>query len=171
MQVSRRSAVAALSVAALAGSATTAVNALGHEGGGEHRSHEGRTLLEATLAPSVPTDPALNGANAGGAPWVLRRGEARLRADGRFDVRFRGLVIPVAPGNGTPGPVVTVTASLYCGASTMATGTTPAAPISRDGDATLEGTVIVPAKCLAPTVLVHPNGNAAVYIAASGFGG
>jgi hypothetical protein len=29
--------------------------------------------------------------------------------------------------------------------------------------------VTVPARCLAPVVLVHPNGNGARYIAASGF--
>jgi hypothetical protein len=28
----------------------------------------------------------------------------------------------------------------------------------------------VPAKCLAPSVLIHPNGAGAVYIAANGFG-
>ena len=31
--------------------------------------------------------------------------------------------------------------------------------------------VTVPAKCLQPTVLVHPNGAATTYIAATGFGG
>jgi hypothetical protein len=29
--------------------------------------------------------------------------------------------------------------------------------------------VTVPARCLAPVVLVHPNGNPAAYIAATGF--
>lgn len=131
----------------------------------------GRALLEQTLAPSVPTDPMLNGNAAGGAPWVLRRGEAKLRGDGTLRVEVRGLVIPVAPGNGTPGPVVTVSASLYCGGSATAQGTTPQAPISRAGDAVMAGPVPVPAKCLAPTALVHPNSATTTYIAASGFGG
>jgi hypothetical protein len=106
----------------------------------------------------------------GGAPWVLRRGEARLRRDGRLAVRVRGLVIPVPPGDGTPGPVMTVSASLYCGNDTTAVGTTPSVPISRSGDARMAGKFSLPAKCLAPVALVHPNGGAA-YIAASGFGG
>jgi hypothetical protein len=128
-------------------------------------------VLKTALAPSVPSDPTLHGAAAGGAPWVLRRGEARLRRDGRLAVRVRGLVIPVAPGNGTPGPVTTVNASLYCGNDTTAVGTTPSVPISRAGDARMTGQFTLPAKCLAPVVLVHPNANGAAYIAASGFGG
>jgi hypothetical protein len=174
MRVSKRTAVALLATAALAGSGATAVGALGHDGGGargDHRDHGGATVLKTTLAPSVPNDPGLHGAAAGGAPWVLRRGEARLRRDGRLAVRVRGLVIPGAPGNGTPGPVTTVNASLYCGTDTTAVGTTPSVPISRAGDARMVGQFTLPAKCLAPVVLVHPNGNGAAYIAASGFGG
>lgn len=174
MRVSKRTAVSLLATAALAGSGATAVGALGHDGNGargNHRDRGGATVLNTTLAPSVPNDPALHEVAAGGAPWVLRRGEARLRRGGRLTVRVRGLVIPVAPGNGTPGPVTTVNASLYCGNDTMAAGTTPSVPISRAGNARMAGQFTLPAKCLAPVVLVHPNGNGAAYIAASGFGG
>lgn len=167
MQISKGTAVAILSAAALAGSAATAVSAAGSKGGGKSTGHRGAALLDSSLAPSVPSDPKLNGAAAGNVPWMLSKGEARLRRDGRLRVRIRGLVIP---GNGTPGPVMTVSASLYCGAATTAVGTTPSVPISLSGDAELQGQVSVPAKCLAPTVLVHPNGNPAAYIAASGFG-
>jgi hypothetical protein len=169
MRLSRGRAVAVLSVAALAGSATTAVRAAGHDTG-DHGRHRGEALLNTSLAPSVPSDPVLSGASAGGAPWVLTRGTARLGRDGDFRVRIRGLVIPTAPGNGTPGPVMTVSASLYCGAATTATGTTPSVPISRSGDADIAAQLSVPAKCLAPSVLIHPNGAGAVYIAANGFG-
>jgi len=178
MQLSRRRAVTALTVAAMAGSGATAVTAAGHDsgnrgprGGDRHRHGRGEVLLTTTLAPSVPTDPALNGAAAGGAPWVLKRGEAVLTRRGELLVSVRGLVIPVAPFNGTPGPVKTVFASLYCGGSSTAQGSTASVPISMGGDAFMQGSVTVPAKCLAPTVLVHPNGIATVYIAASGFGG
>jgi hypothetical protein len=173
MQLSKRRAVAVLTAAALAGSATTAVSAAGHggsDGGDGSGGHGGRALLDTSLAPSVPSDPVLNGASAGGAPWVLQRGDAVLKRDGRLVVRIRGLVIPTAPGNGTPGPVMTVSASLYCGGASTATGTTPSVPISSGGDASMEGPVSLPAKCLTPTVLIHPNGAAGVYIAATGFG-
>jgi hypothetical protein len=169
MHLSTGRAVAVLSVAAIAGSATTAVSAAGHETG-DHGRHHGGALLNTSLAPSVPGDPVLNGASAGGAPWVLTRGTARLDRDGDLRVRISGLVIPTAPSNGTPGPVLTVSASLYCGAATTATGTTPSVPISREGDADVTAHLSVPAKCLAPSVLIHPNGAGAVYIAANGFG-
>jgi hypothetical protein len=168
MQVSRRAAVAMLATAALGGSALTAVSALGH--GGSASKHHAKVSFETPLAPSVPADPALHGVAAGGAPWVLRRGDAELSGRGRLDVRVRGLVIPAPAGNGTAGPVMTVSASLYCGTDTTAVGTTPAAPISPSGNARMRGRLTLPAKCLAPVVLVHPNGNAAAYIAASGFG-
>jgi hypothetical protein len=169
MQVSTRAAVAALSTAALAGSAVAGAGALADGGHGHHGHHGGVKLFASAVAPSVPADPAIHGAAAGGLPWVLRSGSTDLRRDGRLSVRVRGLVIP---GMGTPGPVKTVSASLYCGADTTAAiGTTPAAPLSMAGDARIAGRLTLPAKCLAPIVLVHPNGAAGAYIATSGFGG
>jgi hypothetical protein len=172
MHVSSRSALALLTASALAGSSATAVSAFGDGGGSDHHRRDGdATVLKTAMAPSIPTDPAIHAVAAGGAPWVLRSGESRLRRDGRLSVRVRGLVIPVAPGNGTPGPVTTVTASLYCGADTTAAGTVGPAQISRAGDARITGRLTPPAKCLGAIVLVHPNGIAAAYIAASGFEG
>jgi hypothetical protein len=172
MQLTRSSALAALAASALAGSAATAISALADHGRHGRHGHDD-SGLRSSLAPSVPADPALHGVAAGGAPWVLRAGEVRLRDDGRLRLRVRGLVIPTAPGNGTPGPVTTITASLYCGADTTmdAVGTSGSVPISRRGDARLSARFTLPAKCLAPVVLVHPNGNAAAYIAADGLNG
>ena len=125
----------------------------------------------------MPTDPAFHGVAAGGAPWVLKEGSVRLSGHG-LDLRVRGLVIPVAPGNGTPGPVNTISASLYCGADmdpTTDMDTTPAAttgqvPINRDGDARIrDDSFDVPPTCLSPVVLVNPNGIATLYIAVDGW--
>jgi hypothetical protein len=190
MHVTKRAAIAALTAAAFAGSSITAVSALGnkgehngnggHNGQGEHRGfdehhgfgqHRGNTLFDTTLAPTVPTDPALHGNAAGGAPWVLRFGEARLRQDGRLDVKIRGLVIPAPTGNGTPGPVKTVQAALYCGDDTTAAATSPQVPLSTAGDARIRASLTLPAKCLAPALLIQPNGSSSVYITANGFGG
>jgi hypothetical protein len=183
MHVSRRTAVAALAMAALGGSATTAVGALGHDRGPEHHRgdhrrgdrdrHDG-TLLATTLAPAVPAasgGPTLNGIAPGGVPWVLNRGAATLSRHGELRAFVRGLVIPPPTGTGTPGPVTTVFASLYCDGSSTPVGSTPSVPLSMAGNASMSGKVTVPAKCLAPLVLVHPNGSGAAYIAASGFGG
>jgi hypothetical protein len=161
--------VAALSTALAVG----AMSALGDEGGhGKgHDEHHGGQLIRENLAPSVPDDPAFHGVIPGNAPWVLKSGSVRI--DGHsLDLRVRGLVIPVAPGNGTPGPVTTISASLYCGSDmdTMAAATTGQVPISRDGDARIrDRSFEVPSTCLAPVILVNPNGLANLYITVDGW--
>jgi len=145
-------------------------NDQGHNGNGQGSGHgNGNTLLRSTLAPSVPGDPTFHGVNPGGAPWVLQRGEVRLKRNGQFRLRLQGLVIPNPPGDNTPGPVTTVNSSLYCGADTTAAATTDTVPISRQGDASINTTISVPATCLAPLILVHPNGIAAAYISLEGW--
>ncbi|HEY6638574.1 MAG TPA: hypothetical protein VIZ61_12895 [Solirubrobacterales bacterium] len=156
--------------ALLAALAVGALSALGSDGG-HGKGHPGGQLIRESLAPSVPTDPTFHGVAPGGSPWVLKEGSVRLSGD-RLDLRVKGLVIPVAPGNGTPGPVNTISASLYCGADsdTMAAATTGQVPIGRDGDARIrDNSFDVPSTCLAPVILVNPNGSAANYIAVDGW--
>src|SRR3954466_14011015 len=166
MWVSKR-ALLVVSVAAIAAmSLALAVGAFGHRGGG----HGGGTLLKSSLAPSVPADPPFHGVAAGAAPWGLQRGEVQLKRS-RLELRVRGLVIPTAPGNGTPGPVNAIGASLYCGADadTAPADTTGQVPISRRGDARIrDRSFDVPDTCLAPVILVHPNGDTTHYIAVDG---
>ena len=174
MRISRRvpftifvAAVAALSTALVVG----ALSALGSDHG--HGKGHGGQLISESLAPSMPppTDPSFHGVAPGGAPWVLKEGSVQLQGN-RLDLRVRGLVIPVAPGNGTPGPVNTISASLYCGADTvtMAAETTGQVPIDRRGDARIrDNSFDVPSTCLSPVILVNPNGGAAAYIAVDGW--
>lgn len=175
MYVSKRVAVVLLTTAALAGSATTAITALGREGkqdqGNGHREDGNRLVLFTSLAPSVPNDPTLLGAMAGGAPWVLRSGESKLHSGGRLSVRIRGLLIPSGQFAGTTGPVKTVSVSLYCAGNSTPTGTSDPVPLSSDGDARITTTIMLPTKCQIPALLIHPNGAVGVYIASSGFGG
>ena len=65
----------------------------------------------------------------------------------------------------------TISASLFCGADTdiAAAATTDQVPLSADGDARIRDRVTLPATCLAPIVLVHPNGGLGRYIAVSGW--
>lgn len=172
MYVPKRLLAGGLAMLLLAAFATVAIGDRGRGGHGDRGRHGGGTL-RSTLVPSVPADPALHGVTPGAAPWVLDRGSVRVDRRGRLRLRVRGLVIPNPPGDGTPGPVQTVSASLYCGADseTAAAGTTEAADIDRDGDARIRDDLDVPAKCLAPIVLVHPNGDTTHYIAASGLEG
>ena len=173
MWISRRALVTVF-LAAIAGlSLVLAVGAAGkHQGKPKSGKRHGAPLIKASLAPSQPTDPTFHGVGPGGAPWVLKRGEVRLKASGKLKLRVRGLVIPVAPGNGTPGPVNTISASLYCGAdsNTTAAATSQQVPISRKGNARIrDRSFTVPSTCLAPVILVHPNGDTTRYIAVDGW--
>ena len=169
MWISKRALAALLAAAVAAFSLALAVGASGsgESGGGDGASPQ----LESSLAASMPGDPHFHGVAPGGLPWVLDRGEVRINDDG-LDLRVEGLVIPRPAGDGTPGGVMTISASLYCGADTdtAAADTTRQVRISRAGDARIRDRGFdVPATCLAPVVLVHPNGNAATYIAVDGW--
>lgn len=178
MWISRRilGMVVAGAVGALAVTlAIGAVGALGKPHRSPRNHHGNRTgapLIDESLAPSQPTDPVFHGVSPGSAPWVLKRGDVRLKRDGELDLQVKGLVIPTPPFTGTPGPVTTISASLYCGAdlNVTAADTTQQVPISRKGDARIhDSSFTVPSTCLAPVILVHPNGLATIYIALDGW--
>ena len=154
---------AALAAVALAGGAGSA---FADDNGGEHEDG----VLESAVFGSQPTGPTLFGVKPGGAPWVIRRGQAEVSRDGRVEVRVRGLVIPTPPQNGT-NPLPGIAATVFCGGT--AVGTTQAVPFSRAGDARIEDRVApLPTPCLAPAVLLNPQINGAInrgiYIAATG---
>src|SRR4051794_36264711 len=123
MWISKRALVTAFVAGISVLSMAFAVGAFGDDGGHHgkndrkhHAKHHGAPLLKESLAPSEPGDPAFHGVTPGGAPWVLKRGDVQLKRDGKLTLRVKGLVIPNPPGDGTPGPVTTISASLYCGA-------------------------------------------------------
>lgn len=134
MRISRRALVTVVGAAVAALSMAFAAGAFGAAGRNHRSNHNHRgqrhsvALINESLAPSQSTDPTFHGVTPGGAPWVLKRGEVRLKSDGKLDLRVEGLVIPAL---GTPGPVTTISASLYCGAdsSTTAADTTQQVPI------------------------------------------
>jgi hypothetical protein len=159
-QVSRWSRFALLTVALLAGSALTT--------GAAAAASTNRANLGTSLAPSVPSDPVLHGVTAGSAPWVIKQSSFQLLPNGQVVVLIRGLVIPEL---GTPGPVTSVDAALYCGNETTPAATTQSVPLSEQGNALIVSRVSLPATCLTPAVLINPNGIGAIYIATSGFGG
>lgn len=133
------------------------------------RHHHASPVLKASLAPSVPNDPHFHGVAPGGAPWVLKRGAVEIKKSDRIELSVKGLVIPSL---GTPGPVTTINASLYCGAdsNTTAADTSKQVPISSKGNARIrDRSFAVPDTCLAPVVLVHPNGDPTHYIAVDGW--
>ncbi|RZS89616.1 hypothetical protein EV189_1384 [Motilibacter rhizosphaerae] len=132
---------------------------------------EAQTTLRGTVVGSLPSDPLLHGIHPGGAPWA-GTGRATLDRSGALEVRVRGLLLTAGAAAGTIGSVTTVSASVLCGAdSTAPVATTAAVPLSARGDARLTAHVDLPARCLAPTVVVHPLANTTAYIAAVAVGG
>lgn len=136
--------------------------------GSSRDNGNGEALVRSGLAPSVPADPAFHGIAAAGAPWVLSDSSVRLKASGELDISIAGLILPSL---GTAGPVTTVSASLLCGGDANANraATTGTFPLSQSGDARIEETLSLPATCLAPIFVIHPNGGTARYIAVSGW--
>jgi hypothetical protein len=178
MWISKRVLISGVVALTAAMSMALAVGAFGHRGGDDRqgdnnhqRGHHGSPFVDESLAPSVPTDPAFHGVSPGGAPWVLKRGDVELKRN-RLELRVRGLVIPAPSGNGTPGPVTTINASLYCGADTdkAAADTSDTVPLDSHGNARIKDKSFnVPSTCLAPVILVHPNGDLTHYIAVDGW--
>jgi hypothetical protein len=144
-----------------------AVGALADDGHGKGDNNRGHAVFESNIAPSVPADHPIHSVPAAGAAWVIGEGKAKISGSGELKVEVEGLVLTAT---GTAGPVTTISASLFCGGdSTIATGTSAAVPLSQAGDAEIEADLTLPAKCLAPVVLLHPNGRTTAYIGASGF--
>jgi hypothetical protein len=141
----------------------------GGKGGDDHGRKGGERhgkLLQQQLVGSILSDPPIHSVLRGGVPWA-GSGTAKLSRHGRFEVRIRGLVIL---GTDNPGPVTSIKVSLFCAPdSSGPVFTTSSTPLSSHGNARLREKVTAPQRCLAPVVLVHPNGNLAAYIAATGF--
>jgi hypothetical protein len=134
--------------------------------GGQHEGHG--KVFRSGLVGNLLTDPPIHGVTRAGAEWVIDKSRVTLSRNGKFDLRVRGLVLT---STGTTGTVTTITASFFCAPDSDTVAKFVAGPVSLepDGDARIRQDVTVPSHCLAPVVLVHPNGNGTRYIAVSGF--
>jgi hypothetical protein len=115
----------------------------------------GDDLIDADLTPSLPGDAAINGVAPGGLPWVIDRGEVRVRDSGRMDVRIEGLQIPRTDGT-EDNPVPFIVAVLYCGGSPLA-DSGPQPMTVPEGDAEFRVWLRVPEQCDMATVLISPS--------------
>ncbi len=156
MHRSRRIALALLTTAMLVGSAMTASSAL---------ASSVIPDLTTSVAPSVPTAPVLHGVTPGSAPWVVKNSVVELD-EGSLSVSIQGLIIPEL---GTPGPVTSVDAALYCGNETTPALMTKTFPLSEEGNALILERVKLPSNCLTPALLINPLGIGSIYIATDGF--
>ncbi len=112
-------------------------------------------VIRADLVPSQVTFPPINGLVPGSAPWVLDRGEVRVRDDGRMDVRLEGLQIP-RPDGTEDNPLTSITAVVYC-AGTAVADSGPQPLSVPGGDARFRVTGLdLPDTCASPSVLISP---------------
>lgn len=153
--------VAVLATLALAVGGSSALADGG--GGGHHGSDKGGRhggqLIRSDLFGSQVDGPVLFGVQPGGKPWVIARGEARVRRSGRIKVRVRGLVIPAtAPATGGANPLPAIAATLFCNG--QAVGTTAPVPFTPEGNARIEAKLDLSSlqgkACLVPAVLLNP---------------
>ncbi len=85
---------------------------------------------------SSPRTP-IAGITSGGAPWVVRRGHARLEGDGSLEVEVTGLLLAASvgpPNAGTTAGIPQVAASVVCGDVVQPTATTDPVTLSPSGN-------------------------------------
>jgi hypothetical protein len=111
----------------------------------------GNKILDTQLAglPQSMVKTQLFGVEAGGLPWRLDSGSAKLYADGRLEVAVHGLVLASGAAEGT-NPIPHAQAIVTCAGEPMAWSSV--VPYSAAGDALINERVTLPAHCLAPTV-------------------
>lgn len=94
------------------------------------------------------------GIKGGGLPWAITAGRGHVDRNGHLAVTVEGLVIPVAPFNGT-NPAANFRATVSCltrdGVVNVTTGLFPATP---SGNAKIEATVSLPRHCRQPILFV-----------------
>lgn len=146
----RRLLVAAIGAFSLLGA--TGVSVAASEG---HRLIEFDSMTGVSAAEAAAGLANDRGILPGGKPWVIESGRGKVDRNGNVDVRVRGLVIPVAPFNGT-NPIHFFRATVSClGADGKAVNvSTDQFPASTEGDAKIKGHVTLPQVCNDPLVFV-----------------
>ncbi len=100
------------------------------------------------------------GITGGGLPWVIASGRGEVDRTGEVTVRVKGLVIPVAPFNGTnPAPTFGAVVSCVTTGHVIVNVSTAQFLANMAGDSTIDGMVALPHPCNNPIVFViGPNG-------------
>src|SRR5881397_2320099 len=113
-------------------------------------------------AANVTTANVVRGVSPGGAPWVIRRFEAKVKENGDIRAEGRGLVLAGTNNIGTSGGVPTVFATLFCQVAagpppTFSSHDSPAATLEADGDFKIRGTLspTPPDPCTNPVLLIR----------------
>lgn len=132
--------------------------------------------MAGVVRPYTGTANPIRGVNGGGLPWVIRSGKGEVKADGRIEVKVRGLVLAddpaVPPERRLVNPIANFRALVSC-LSTDANGSpvtvnvaTGDFPATTAGNAEIEAAIELPDPCIAPVVFVTSPGGA--WFAATG---
>src|SRR5213593_262726 len=112
-------------------------------------------------AANVTTANVVRGVSPGGAPWVIRRFEAKVKENGDIRAEGRGLVLAGTNTIGTSGGVPTVLATLICqDGATFNNHDSASFPLAADGDFKIQGplTPSPPDPCTNPVLLIRIGG-------------
>ncbi|MBI5838950.1 MAG: hypothetical protein HZB19_02500 [Chloroflexi bacterium] len=122
---------------------------------------------------------AIHGVPGGGLPWVVGFAEGELKANGKLEVKVRGLVFDpndpdvIARGIGGTNTVPNFKAIVSCmskdadGNPTTVNVSTGLFPADAAGNSEIEETLSLPSPCIAPIIFVTNPGGA--WFAATGF--
>ncbi len=125
---------------------------------------------------------AIRGVPGGGLPWVIGTAKGKLRANGKLEVKVRGLVFDpndptvIERGLANQNPVAFFKAIVSCLSVdssgnpitvNVSTGNFPATTGLGAGDADIEAQLSLPSPCIAPIIFVTNPGGA--WFAATGF--
>jgi len=108
-----------------------------------------QSAFHSTMVGSNPDMP-IAGVGSGTVPWTIDGSTASLEENGQVHVSIRNLI---RPDTGNANPVTSVSATLVCGDSVVAT--TDAVPLSEMGDAEINQELAMPAVCVGPIFLVN----------------
>ena len=163
-----------LVVKALAGLAASVVLAPAALGGDKIIEFD---TMVGVVRPFTGVANPVRGVNGGGLPWVIGTGKGEVKADGRVEVKVRGLVLaddpavlPASRRLTNPIPNFRVVVSCLtvdaAGAAATMNVSTGDFPATVAGDAEIEAAVDLPSPCIAPVVFVTSPGGA--WFAATG---
>jgi len=116
--------------------------------------------FEAPLTACLSNGTAIGGVNSCGKIWKLKSGKAELKANGKLTVHVKGLVLndaSVGQYNGSPDGVDAVAAAVICqgpSGPAVAAQLDPV-PLSKTGDAKVEGKVDLPNGCVGPVIVLR----------------
>jgi hypothetical protein len=114
-----------------------------------------------TVTPAEVSTVNDRGLTAGGKPWAITSGTGELDSDGSLHVSVTGLVIPVAPFNGTnPLPAFGAVVSCITSHHQIVNVLTGPFPTTSAGDVSIDTTVTLPHPCTQAVVFVTSTGGA-----------